>query len=228
MHRIVLPTVVVALAALWQLWASSGANGGWKIGMLNSARLTREVQGFTELRRPYDEQRRAYLELLNLRQNFLLLTGLEWADLRLLLSKPQRTKREEERLQQLRRLELEREVELQRLQQTPSSQMSAQEKARLEELTHLWKEGRADLERLKELMDDELRRAEEAFNKVVDEKMRQAIQKVAEEQSLDLVLEKSVVYFVRGQSVDVTDKVLKALNELVQSEAQQNLKEEKR
>ncbi len=196
--------------------------------MLNSSRLVREVQGLAQLNRPYEEQRRAYLELLNLRQNSLLLTGLEWADLRLLLSKPQRTKREEERLQQLRRLELEREAELQRLQQTPPSQLSAQERARLEELTRLWKEGRADLERIKGLMDDELRRAEEAFNKVMDERLRQAIQKVALEQSLDLVLDKSVVYFVRGQSVDITETVLTALNELVQSQTQQNPKEETR
>lgn len=211
-------TAGIIAVALWIIGAAiSREPDGFKVGILDSARLVQNLQGMAELRRPYDEQRRAYLELINLRQNFLMLSGLEWANLRLLLSKPQRTRREEEQLQQLRRTELEREAELQRLQQTPSAQLSPQEKARLEELSRLWKEGREDLERLKEVISNELKRVEEAISKALDEKLRQAIKKVAFEQNLDLVLDKAAVYFVRGQTVDIMEAVSAALSEMAQN-----------
>lgn len=204
------------------------SQGQLKVGVLNSAKISREVQSIVELRRSYDEQRRAYLELINLRQNFLMLTGLEWADLRRLLSRPQRTKSDEQQIQNLRRMSFEREAELQRLQQTQPEKLSPQEKTRLEQLLGIWREGRADVERLKNLMDEELRRLEEKLNKLVDEKLQQAVQKVAEEQGLDIVLDRSVVYFVKGNCTDVTDSVLSALTEALKSSDQQpGEKEEK-
>ncbi|GBC99986.1 hypothetical protein HRbin17_02519 [bacterium HR17] len=211
MRWVIVGLAVTVLALLCRPWQVSGSVQGWQVGVIDSARIGREGQ-FTDLRRTYDEQRRAYLELINLRQNYLMLTGLEWADLRRLVSKPQRSRQEDERLQQLRRLELEREAELQRLQQTPPAQMSPADRARLEELTRLWKEGREDLTRLRELMEEELRRVEAELNKAVDEKVRAAIQAIAAQQGLDFVLDKSALYFVRGQVVDITDAVLKTLN----------------
>lgn len=212
---------------LWQK-TSPLSQGQLKVGVLNSAKISREVQNIVELRRSYDEQRKAYLELINLRQDFLMLTGLEWADLRRLLSRPQRTKSDEQQIQNLRRMSFEREAELQRLQQTPPEKLSPQEKTRLEQLLGIWREGRADVERLKNLMDEELKRLEEKLNKLVDEKLQQAVQKVAEEQGLDIVLDRSVVYFVKGNCTDVTDSVLSALTEaLKSSDLQPGEKEEK-
>jgi Skp family chaperone for outer membrane proteins len=207
----------MALAGLFSTLVLLGSQrvtsdtNGLKVGIVDIPRLGREAS-FADLRRDYEERRRAYAELVNLRQNYLMLTGLEWADLRRLLSKPQRSRQEEERLQQLRRIELEREAELQRLQQIPPSQLSAAERARLEELTRLWKEGRDDANRLQEMMEDELRRVEAELSKAVDERVRQAINAVATKQSLDLVLDRSAIYFVRGQLVDITDAVLAELN----------------
>jgi Skp family chaperone for outer membrane proteins len=186
-------------------------SSGLKVGVVDIAKLGREAS-FADLRKSYEEQRRAYSELINLRQNYLMLTGLEWADLRRLLSKPQRSRQEEQRLQELRRIELEREAELQRLQQIPPTQLSAAERAKLEELTRLWKEGRDDVNRLREMMEDELRRVEGELSKVMDERVRQAIQTVASQHNLDLVLDRSAIYFVRGQLVDITDAVLAELN----------------
>lgn len=221
MRRALWIVVVISLlvVAFWQQGklSSQDAPAPLKVGVLNSARIVREVQNLSELQRTFDEQRRAYLELINLRQNFLMLTGLEWADLRRLLSRPQRSRSEEVRIQELRRIALEREAELQRLQQTTPDKLSSQERARLEQLTQLWKEGRADVERLKNLMDEELRRTEEQLNRFLDEKLQQAIRKVATEQSLDIVLDKSAVYFVRGESVDVTDAVLATLTETLKA-----------
>jgi Skp family chaperone for outer membrane proteins len=191
-----------------------------KVGILNTAKISREVQSIAELRRTFDEQRRAYMELINLRQNFVMLTGLEWADLRRLLSRPQRTKSDEQRIQELRRISFEREAELQRLQQTPPDKLSPQERSRLEQLVQIWREGRADVERLKSLMDEELKRLEEQLNKLVDEKLQEAVRKVADQQGLDLVLDRSVVYFVRGDCLDVTDAVLSALTEALKTSEQ--------
>jgi len=205
--------------SLWQR-GSSSVQGQLKVGVLNSARIAREVQSIAELRRTYDEQRRAYLELINLRQNFLMLTGLEWVDLRRLLSRPQRTKSEEQQIQQLRRISLEREAELQRLQQTPPDKLTPQERERLEQLTKIWKEARAEVEQLKSLMEEEMKRVEEQLNKLVDEKLQQAVQKVADERGLDMVLDKSAVYFVRGDFVDVTEDVLSKLTQALQSGGQ--------
>ncbi|MCS7265273.1 MAG: OmpH family outer membrane protein [Armatimonadetes bacterium] len=216
---------IFLMVLLWQIDASS-VQEQLKIGVLNSAQVIREVQNIAELRRSYDEQRRAYLELINLRQNFVMLTGLEWADLRRLLSRPQRTKSEERQIQELRRISLEREAELQKLQQTPNDKLSQQERTRLEQLTQIWREGRADVERLKGLMDEEMKRIEEQLNKIVDEKLQLAIKKAADQHGLDIVLDKSVVYFVRGQIVDVTETVLSVLTEELRSKEQSDFKGE--
>ncbi len=210
---------VAAVGLLWQRMVLPAQESAppLKIGVLNSAQVAREIQSLALLRRTYDEQRRAYLELITLRQNFLMLTGLEWADLRRLLSRPQRSRSDEQRIQELRRIALEREVELQRLQQTPPEKLTPQERTRLEQLTQLWKEGRAEVERLKGLMDEELRRIEAQLNQLVDEKLKQAIRKVAAEQGLDIVLDKSVVFFVRGNPVDITEATVSSLTELLQS-----------
>lgn len=191
-----------------------------RVGVLNIAKISRELQNIAELRKSYDEQRRAYLELINLRQNFIMLTGLEWADLRRLLSKPNRTESDERRIREMRKIAFEREAELQRLQQTPPEKLSPQERDRLAYLLQIWREGRADVERFKNLMDEELKRLEEQLNKLMDERMRQTIQKVAEQQELDLVLDKSFVYFVRGECIDVTDAVLSALMEELKTNGQ--------
>ncbi len=235
MKRALFVVALVSLCLTFLLWqiSSSSVQGQLKVGVLNSARIAREIQGLAELRRTYDEQRRAYLELINLRQNFLMLTGLEWVDLRRLLGRPQRTKSEEQQIQQLRRISLEREAELQRLQQTPPDKLTPQERTRLEQLTQIWKEARAEIEQLKNLMDEEMRRVEEQLNKLVDEKLQQVIGKVADEKGLDIVLDKSVVYFVRGNFVDVTEEVLSNLTEALQSgekttsDGKQREKEEK-
>ncbi len=214
---------VAGLLAFWQRQNPSAQEPNpsptLRIGILDSTKVSREVQSLAELRRTYEEQRRAYLELISLRQNFLMLTGLEWADLRRLLSRPQRSRNEEDRIRELRRLSLDREVELQRLQQTPPEKLSPQERTRLEQLTQVWKEARNDIERLKGLMEEELRRLEEQLNRLVDEKIQQAIQKVATEHQLDLVLDRSVVYFVRGQAVDITNAAISALTEALQSQS---------
>lgn len=219
MKRALFVVVLLSFCLTFLLWqrSSSSVQGQLKIGVLNSARIAREIQSIAELRRTYDEQRRAYLELINLRQNFLMLTGLEWVDLRRLLSRPQRTKSEEQQIQQLRRNSFEREAELQRLQQTPPDKLTPQERTRLEQLTQIWKEARAEIEQLKNLMDEEMKRVEEQLNKLVDEKLQQAVRKVADEKGLDMVLDKSVVYFVRGDFVDVTEEVLSNLTQAIQS-----------
>ncbi len=222
MRRIVLVVGVVCVAGLGALWQrvavpAQESTTPLKVGVLDSAKITREVQNLALLKRTYDEQRRAYLELIALRQNFLMLTGLEWADLRRLLSRPQRSRSDEQRIQELRRIALEREVELQRLQQTPPEKLTPQERTRLEQLTQLWKEGRGEIERLKGLMDEELRRIEAQLNRLVDEKLQQAIRKVAAEQGLDIVLDKSVVFFVRGNPVDITEATVSVLTEMLQS-----------
>ncbi len=235
MKRALFVVVMVSLCLTFLLWqrSSSSVQGQLKVGVLNSASIAREVQGLAELRRAYDEQRRAYLELINLRQNFLMLTGLEWVDLRRLLGRPQRTKSEEQQIQRLRQISLEREAELQRLQQTPPDKLTSQERTRLEQLTQIWKEARMEIEQLKNLMDEEMRRVEEQLNKLVDEKLQQVISKVADEKGLDIVLDKSVVYFVRGNFVDVTEEVLSNLTEALQSgekttsDGKQREKEEK-
>jgi len=207
------------IVLVWQRGLPT-AQSQLKVGILNTAKISREVQSIAELRRTFDEQRRAYMELINLRQNFVMLTGLEWADLRRLLSRPQRTKSDEQRIQELRRISFEREAELQRLQQTPPDKLSPQERSRLEQLVQIWREGRADVERLKSLMDEELKRLEEQLNKLVDEKLQEAVRKVADQQGLDLVLDRSVVYFVRGDCLDVTDAVLSALTEALKTSEQ--------
>lgn len=219
MKRVLFAVALFSLCLTLLLWqkTSPSVQGQLKVGVLNSVRIAREVQGIAELRKTYDEQRRAYLELINLRQNFLMLTGLEWVDLRRLLSRPKRTGSEERQIQQLRRVSLEREAELQRLQQTPPDKLTPQERARLEQLTQIWKESRAEIERLKSLMEEEMKRVEEQLNKLVDEKLQQAVQKVAAERGLDMVLDKSVVYFVRGDLVDVTEDVLSKLTQALQS-----------
>lgn len=219
MKRALFVVVLLSFCLTLLLWqrSSSSVQGGLKVGALNGARIAREVQSIAELRRVYDEQRRAYLELINLRQNFLMLTGLEWVDLRRLLSRPHRTKSEEQQIQQLRRVSLEREAELQRLQQTQPDKLTPQERARLEQLTQIWKEARSEIEQLKNLMDEEMKRVEERLNKLVDEKLQQAVKKVADERGLDLVLDKSVVYFVRGDFIDVTEEVLSKLTQALQS-----------
>jgi Skp family chaperone for outer membrane proteins len=221
MRRVLVAALVVgALTVLvWQRGLPT-AQSQLKVGILNTAKISREVQSIAELRRTFDEQRRAYMELINLRQNFVMLTGLEWADLRRLLSRPQRTKSDEQRIQELRRISFEREAELQRLQQTPPNKLSPQERSRLEQLVQIWREGRADVERLKSLMDEELKRLEEQLNKLVDEKLQEAVRKVADQQGLDLVLDRSVVYFVRGDCLDVTDAVLSALTEALKTSEQ--------
>jgi Skp family chaperone for outer membrane proteins len=221
MRRVLVAALVVgALTVLvWQRGLPT-AQSQLKVGILNTAKISREVQSIAELRRTFDEQRRAYMELINLRQNFVMLTGLEWADLRRLLSRPQRTKSDEQRIQELRRISFEREAELQRLQQTPPDKLSPQERSRLEQLVQIWREGRADVERLKSLMDEELKRLEEQLNKLVDEKLQEAVRKVADQQGLDLVLDRSVVYFVRGDCLDVTDAVLSALTEALKTNEQ--------
>jgi Skp family chaperone for outer membrane proteins len=221
MRRVLVAALVVgALTVLvWQRGLPT-AQSQLKVGILNTAKISREVQSIAELRRTFDEQRRAYMELINLRQNFVMLTGLEWADLRRLLSRPQRTKSDEQRIQELRRISFEREAELQRLQQTPPDKLSSQERSRLEQLVQIWREGRADVERLKSLMDEELKRLEEQLNKLVDEKLQEAVRKVADQQGLDLVLDRSVVYFVRGDCLDVTDAVLSALTEALKTSEQ--------
>jgi Skp family chaperone for outer membrane proteins len=221
MRRVLVAALVVgALTVLvWQRGLPT-AQSQLKVGILNTAKISREVQSIAELRRTFDEQRRAYMELINLRQNFVMLTGLEWADLRRLLSRPQRTKSDEQRIQELRRISFEREAELQRLQQTPPDKLSPQERSRLEQLVQIWREGRADVERLKSLMDEELKRLEEQLNKLVDEKLQEAVRKVADQQGLDLVLDRSVVYFVRGDCLDVTDAVLSALTETLKTSEQ--------
>jgi len=221
MRRVLVAALVVgALTVLvWQRGLPT-AQSQLKVGILNTAKISREVQSIAELRRTFDEQRRAYMELINLRQNFVMLTGLEWADLRRLLSRPQRTKSDEQRIQELRRISFEREAELQRLQQTPADKLSPQERSRLEQLVQIWREGRADVERLKSLMDEELKRLEEQLNKLVDEKLQEAVRKVADQQGLDLVLDRSVVYFVRGDCLDVTDAVLSALTEALKTSEQ--------
>ena len=221
MRRVLVAALVVgALTVLvWQRGLPT-AQSQLKVGILNTAKISREVQSIAELRRTFDEQRRAYMELINLRQNFVMLTGLEWADLRRLLSRPQRTKSDEQRIQELRRISFEREAELQRLQQTPPDKLSPQERSRLEQLVQIWREGRADVERLKSLMDEELKRLEEQLNKLVDEKLQEAVRKVADRQGLDLVLDRSVVYFVRGDCLDVTDAVLSALTEALKTSEQ--------
>ncbi len=207
---------ICLIALLWQRGSSSG-QGHFRVGILNSSLVVREVQNIAELKRSYDEQRRAYLELINLRQNFVMLTGLEWADLRRVLSRPQRTKGDEQRVQELRRISLEREAELQRLQQTPPEKLTPQERTRLEQLTQIWREGRADVERLKSLMDEEMKRVEGQLNKLVDEKLQLAVKKVADQKGLDMVLDRSVVYFVRGECLDVTEEVLSVLTEELRS-----------
>lgn len=235
MKRALFVVAMVSLCLTFLLWqrSSSSVQGQLKVGVLNSVRIAREVQGLAELRRAYDEQRRSYLELINLRQNFLMLTGLEWVDLRRLLGRPQRTKSEEQQIQRLRQISLEREAELQRLQQTPPDKLTSQERTRLEQLTQIWKEARMEIEQLKNLMDEEMRRVEEQLNKLVDEKLQQVISKVADEKALDIVLDKSVVYFVRGNFVDVTEEVLLNLTEALQSgekttsDGKQREKEEK-
>ncbi|MFA0746207.1 OmpH family outer membrane protein [Fervidibacter sp.] len=221
MRRVLVAALVVgALTVLvWQRGLPT-AQSQLKVGILNTAKISREVQSIAELRRTFDEQRRAYMELINLRQNFVMLTGLEWADLRRLLSRPQRTKSDEQRIQELRRISFEREAELQRLQQTPPDKLSPQERSRLEQLVQIWREGRADVERLKSLMDEELKRLEEQLNKLVDEKLQEAVRKVADQQGLDLVLDRSVVYFVRGDCLDVTEAVLSALTEALKTSEQ--------
>jgi Skp family chaperone for outer membrane proteins len=221
MRRVLVAALVVgALTVLvWQRGLPT-AQSQLKVGILNTAKISREVQSIAELRRTFDEQRRAYMELINLRQNFVMLTGLEWADLRRLLSRPQRTKSDEQRIQELRRISFEREAELQRLQQTPPDKLSPQERSRLEQLVQIWREGRADVERLKSLMDEELKRLEEQLNKLVDEKLQEAVRKVADQQGFDLVLDRSVVYFVRGDCLDVTDAVLSALTETLKTSEQ--------
>ncbi|MFN3420230.1 MAG: OmpH family outer membrane protein [Armatimonadota bacterium] len=219
MKRALFVVALFSLCLTFLLWqrSLSSVQGQLRVGVLNSARIAREVQGLTELRRAYDEQRRAYLELINLRQNFLMLTGLEWVDLRRLLGRSQRTKSEEQQIQQLRRISLEREAELQRLQQTPPDKLTPQERARLEQLTQIWKEARTEIEQLKSLMDEEMKRVEEQLNKLVDEKLQQVISKVADEKGLDIVLDRSAVYFVRGNFIDVTEEVLSNLTEALQS-----------
>jgi Skp family chaperone for outer membrane proteins len=221
MRRVLVAALVVgALTVLvWQRGLPT-AQSQLKVGILNTVKISREVQSIAELRRTFDEQRRVYMELINLRQNFVMLTGLEWADLRRLLSRPQRTKSDEQRIQELRRISFEREAELQRLQQTPPDKLSPQERSRLEQLVQIWREGRADVERLKSLMDEELKRLEEQLNKLVDEKLQEAVRKVADQQGLDLVLDRSVVYFVRGDCLDVTDAVLSALTEALKTSEQ--------
>jgi hypothetical protein len=69
-------------------------------------------------------------------------------------------------------------------------------------------------------MDEELKRLEEQLNKLVDEKLQEAVRKVADQQGLDLVLDRSVVYFVRGDCLDVTDAVLSALTEALKTSEQ--------
>ncbi len=210
--------LLVALLTVLLAWdRSSPALQGLRVGLVHSARLTGEAERFSRLRNEYEERRRAYTELIHLRQSYLLLSGLEWAELRMLLSKTPRTNEDEKRLEELRKVETDREVVLQRLRQTPSGLLSPSDRATLEQLTRLWKDGRSDIEELKNLLDVELKRIEQEMGKEREEKLAKAIEKIASEQNLDLVIDRSVFYYARGSVVDITDEVVGAL----QSQSQQ-------
>lgn len=191
--------------------SAQASSGALRIGTLNIPLLMQGVRGMAEMRRTYEEQRRAYLHLLNLRRSYIMLTGLEWVDLRRLMSKPNRSPSEEAALKRLRQIELEREAELQRLQMMPPDELTPQERIRLQWLTKLWKEGRKDIDRIRQLMEEALRQVEEKLDQMINERLRRVIVKVATEEGLDLVLDKSAVFFVRGKMVDITGEVLRRL-----------------
>ncbi|MCS7224875.1 MAG: OmpH family outer membrane protein [Armatimonadetes bacterium] len=194
---------------LW--WSAPRADQGWKIGLVNGARIAIIAERLAQQKSRYEEQRKAYLDLITLRQNFALLTGLEWAELRILMAKAPRTKEEEKRLAELRQIQIDREVQLKRLQQTAPALLSPADKATLDHLTRLWKTARDDIAELKNLLEEELKRIEKTIGKERDEKTAKAIETVARDRDLDLVLDQSACYYAKVPLIDITDEVIKAL-----------------
>lgn len=162
----------------------------------------------------------------------LLLTDGELETYRQLTSKSENTPEEQQRLQALEGLNTSRRQELQdlmRVQSDPSSQLTQEQQARLSELNPVYQaalQRRAEAQKIYNDAQTEIANKEEEVRNRLWDEMSKAIESLAQEQKLEVVLQKSVLIpsaqgnqevavalclYVEPRS-DLTEAVIKAVD----------------
>jgi Skp family chaperone for outer membrane proteins len=140
------------------------------------------------------EQLKAQLQSeLALKQDTVILTDAERAEMNSLLAKPTPSDKEKARIGELRGKTAKLDEELRDLRQKPTP--ADTEKSRLQELTRLFSSAETKLGTNKEALQDQLDQKRAELLDGLQDKLLKAVEEVAKEQGLAMVFDKQALLF---------------------------------
>lgn len=221
----------VLLLCLSLLLPSAMAEG---IGYVDLEKVLNSFTNARELQNQFQELANNLQQIVNLHMSNFMLTSQERAEFKQLITKTNLTDSEKQRLQELEKLSTDRQKELQELENLKN--LSDAQKQRLSELQSIRDTASKDIEAITKEYNEQLNQkyqeltskmendiksklaklgitVKEGSNEDLTSYIKQAVDKaiadVAKANNLSLVLSSQVVLF---GGVDITDKVIKALN----------------
>jgi len=221
----------VLLLCLSLLLPSAMAEG---IGYVDLEKVLNSFTNVQELQNQFQELANNLQQIVNLHMSNFMLTSQERAEFKQLITKTNLTDSEKQRLQELEKLSTDRQKELQELENLKN--LSDAQKQRLSELQGIRDTASKDIDAIVKEYNDQLNQkrqeltskmendiknklaklgitVKEGSNEDLTPYIKQAVDKaiadVAKANNLSLVLSSQAVLF---GGVDITDKVIQALN----------------
>ncbi|MBC7328467.1 OmpH family outer membrane protein [bacterium] len=226
MKKVFVFVLFVALAFLPQMARAEG------IGRVDIDKVVNSFTNAEEFQKQYQDVLNNLQQVLNLHQSNLMLTSQERAEFKQLISKTTLTDSEKQRLQELENIATGRLKELQELENNRN--LNDTQKQRLTELQNIRDAASKDIDAIVQEYNNQLNQKREELSKKMESQLREklaklgitvkeneditpyikqaidkAIEQVAKENNLSVVLSSQVVFY---GGVDITDKVIKALN----------------
>jgi len=219
----------IPLLCLTLLLPKAQAEG---VGYVDMQRVLNAFTHADDAQKQLQDYANSLQEIINRHVSNYMLTTQEREELKQLLAKPNLTDSQKKRLQELETLASDRQKELQNLENLQN--LNDTQKQRLNELQTLRQTASKDIDAIVQDYNNQLnQKRQEIINKLdqdirtrlqklgisvkegedlgtyIDQAIRKAIEQVAKANNLSLVLSNQVVLY---GGVDITDKVIQALN----------------
>ena len=206
--RFLLPILAVSLA----LGMASAADQPSRVGKIDMERVFKEYKLYQQLTEQFNAYAQKLVSRLEQRsKRYSLLLDEEWNRLAELLDKgAAATPAERAALQELQKVNNDRDVELAKLEGLP--EFTDAQKKRFQELAAKRTQARQGIEEMKLRVKQQIDERDAELTAQFNGKLQTAVEQVADQLKLEVVVQSQVVLF---GGTDITDQVITALNAAV-------------
>lgn len=199
----------VAVTAVLLLGTPVGAQEAARVGKIDMQRVFAESKLYQQLAEQLNALAQKLVARLEQRsKRYSLLLDEEWNRLAELLDKgPGLTDAERATMQELQKLNNDRDVELARLEGLP--ELNEEQRKKYQELVAKRTQAQQGIEDLKARVNQQIKEQDEELTAQFNAKLEAAVEKVALEKKLEVVVQSR---FVLYGGLDITDAVLEVLN----------------